>query len=82
MTDNHEFEQKVTAVIDETIRPALMTHGGGIDLVSADAGSGLVKVRLQGACSGCPGAMATLKSFVEARLVEAVPQVKGVEPVQ
>ena len=81
MTENTDFQDKVTRVIESTIRPALMSHGGGIDLVSADPETGLVKVKLQGACHGCPGAMATLKSFVEAQLMEAVPQVKEVEPV-
>ena len=81
MTDNNEFQMKISETIEQTIKPALASHGGGIELVSADAESGIVKVKLQGACSGCPGAMATLKGFVEAQLVEAVSEVKGVEPV-
>lgn len=70
------FEQKVKEVI-ETVRPALQSHGGDIELVSVDADN-TVKVRLQGACQGCPGAAMTLKTGVERILKEKVPQVKEV----
>ena len=70
------FEQKVKAVI-EAIRPNLQSHGGDVEFVSTEDGK-IVKVRLQGACSGCPGAKMTLKMGIERLLKEKVPQVKEV----
>jgi Fe-S cluster biogenesis protein NfuA len=75
------FSQEVTAVIDD-IRPALQADGGDIELVQADETTGMVSVRLQGACRGCPGATMTLKMGVERLLKEKVAGVKGVVAVQ
>jgi len=69
------FEEKVRDII-EAIRPNLQGHGGDIELISAE--NNRVKVRLQGACSGCPGAKMTLKMGVERLLKEKVPEVKEV----
>lgn len=73
------FEQKVQEIID-IIRPNLQSHGGDIELVGTDADN-TVRVRLQGACSGCPGARMTLKMGVERLLKEKIPQVKQVVAV-
>ncbi|HUU92745.1 MAG TPA: NifU family protein [Phycisphaerae bacterium] len=72
------MREKVEAVINE-IRPMLQADGGDIELV--DVEGGVVKVRLRGACAGCPGAQMTLKMAVERRLKEQVPGVERVEPV-
>ena len=69
------FEEKVKSVID-AIRPSLQDHGGDIELVGTDDNT--VSVRLQGACSGCPGAAMTLKMGVERLLKEKIPEVKEV----
>ena len=61
------------------IRPALEADGGGIELV--DIVDGVVRVRLQGACKGCPGAQMTMKMGVERILKEQVPEVKAVQAV-
>ncbi|MFC1762643.1 NifU family protein [Planctomycetota bacterium] len=74
-----DFEQRVQAAIDE-IRPALQSHGGDIELVGVDEDN-TVRVKLQGACSGCPGAAMTMKMGVERTLKERIPEVKGVEAV-
>jgi len=70
------FEEKVKDVI-EAIRPALQEHGGGVELVGTDDDN-TVKVRLQGACQGCPGATMTMKMGIEKILKEKVPEVKEV----
>ena len=70
------FEQKVKMIID-SIRPNLQGHGGDVEFVATENGS-TVKVRLQGACSGCPGAKMTLKMGIERLLKEKIPQVKEV----
>jgi len=72
-------ERKVAEVI-ETIKPYLRADGGGIELVEV-TDDGVVKVRLQGACRGCPGAQMTLRMGVEARLKKEVPEVTRVEAV-
>jgi len=70
------FEEKVKEVI-ESVRPALQAHGGDIELVGVDKDNA-VKVRLQGACQGCPGAAMTMKAGIERILKEKVPEVKEV----
>ena len=69
------FEEKVKEAI-EAIRPDLQSHGGDIELVGTEENS--VRVRLQGACSSCPGAQMTLKNGVERLLKEKIPELKEV----
>ena len=73
------MKEQVRAVIEE-IRPNLQADGGDIELVDVTQ-EGIVRVRLQGACSGCPGATMTLKMGVERLLKKRIPQVKSVESV-
>jgi len=61
------------------IKAGLQQDGGDIELVSVD--NGVVKVRLKGACAGCPMSQMTLANFVESELKKAVPGVKRVEAV-
>ena len=63
----------------DKIRPALRADGGDIELV--DVVDGVVKVRLTGACGGCPMSQMTLKMGVEKVLKQQVPEVKSVETV-
>ena len=73
------FQEKVADVI-ETVRPALQGHGGDVELVGVEEDN-TVKVRLQGACQGCPGAAMTMKMGIERILKEKVPEVKEVVAV-
>ena len=75
-TTQQSFGEKVKDVI-ESVRPALQAHGGDIELVETDDDNN-VKVRLQGACQGCPGAAMTMKAGIERILKEKVPEVKEV----
>ena len=70
------LQEKVKNII-EAIRPSLQAHGGDIELVGTDEDN-TVRVRLQGACEGCPGAQMTLKMGIERLLKEKVPEVKEV----
>lgn len=63
----------------ERIRPFLQRDGGDCELV--DVEDGIVKVRLLGACNGCPSSTITLKAGIERILLEEVPGVVGVEQV-
>jgi len=60
------------------IRPALQADGGDVELVDIDEDKGIVRVRLQGACSGCPSAQITLAMGIERAIKEKVPEVKEV----
>jgi len=64
----------------EEIKPFLQRDGGDIEFVEVTP-ENIVKVRLKGACHGCPGAQLTLKSIVERIIKEAVPEIAGVESV-
>jgi Fe-S cluster biogenesis protein NfuA len=71
---------KIRAIIDDKVRPALRDHGGGIEPLELIAG-GTLKVRLTGACAGCPGAQETLAGIVAAALKETAPEVREIVPV-
>lgn len=73
------LEQKVKNTIED-LRSALQSHGGDVELVGIDDDN-TVKVRLQGACQGCPGAAMTMKAGIERILKEKVPEVKEVVAV-
>jgi Fe-S cluster biogenesis protein NfuA len=73
------FEDKVREAI-ETVRPALKEHGGDVELVGTDDDN-TVRVRLQGACQGCPGAAMTMTMGIQRILKEKVPEVKEVVAV-
>ena len=71
------MKERVQEVIDK-IRPMLKADGGDVELV--DVGEdGVVKVRLQGACAGCPMSQMTLKNGIERLLKKEIPEVKSVE---
>jgi Fe-S cluster biogenesis protein NfuA len=61
----------------DRIRPALQADGGDVELVDVTE-EGIVKVRLRGACSGCPMSQITLKQGIEAALKSEIPEVKEV----
>lgn len=75
------LKEQVAPII-ETIRPMLQADGGDIELVDVAEDTGVVSVRLQGACKGCPGAQMTLKMGVERHLKEKVPAVTEVVAVE
>jgi len=71
------MKERVQEVI-EKIRPMLKADGGDVELI--DVGEdGVVKVRLQGACAGCPMSQMTLKNGIERLLKKEIPEVKSVE---
>lgn len=72
------MREQVEEVLKE-IRPGLQADGGDVELV--DVNDGVVRVRLTGACGGCPMSQMTLKMGIERRLRQRLPEVKGVESV-
>lgn len=74
------MREKVEAAL-EKIRPHLRRDGGDVELVEITAG-GVVRVRLTGACKGCPMSRLTLRNGVEKVVLKEVPEVMAVEAVQ
>ncbi|EGB14871.1 nitrogen-fixing NifU domain protein [Pseudodesulfovibrio mercurii] len=73
------MQKKVEAVLDK-VRPMLQGDGGDVELVEV-TDNGIVKVRLTGACKGCPMSQMTLKNGIERIILKEIPEVKGVEAV-
>ena len=71
-----ELEQKIVKILDEKIRPAVARDGG--DIKFKEFKDGVVKVQLQGSCSGCPSSTLTLKQGVQNLLFHYLPEVKEV----
>jgi Fe-S cluster biogenesis protein NfuA len=69
------MEDKVKEVLDK-VRPYLVKDGGNVELVEIDGGT--VKVKLVGACAGCPMSKMTLKNGIEKILKQEIPEVKEV----
>ena len=72
------MKEKVQEVLDK-IRPQLQADGGDVELV--DVQEGIVQVRLQGSCKGCPMSQMTLKNGIERILKEQIPEVTEVQSV-
>lgn len=72
------MKEKVQTALDK-IRPSLQADGGDVELV--DVVDGVVQVRLQGACAGCPMSQMTLKAGIERTLKEEIPEIVSVESV-
>lgn len=72
----NELEERIKTVLNDYVRPAVENDGGAITFHSFE--EGVVKVLLQGACSGCPSSTQTLKSGIENLLTNMIPQVKEV----
>ena len=72
------MQDQVREVLDK-IRPSLQADGGDVELV--DIVDGVVKVRLKGACAGCPMSQMTLKNGIEKFLKREIPEVVAVEGV-
>lgn len=74
------MKEKVREAMDK-IRPMLQRDGGDVELIEVDEASGVVKVRLTGACKGCPMSQMTLKAGIERFIKGEVPEVVSVEAV-
>jgi Fe-S cluster biogenesis protein NfuA len=79
MEEKISIREKVITALDR-IRPYLQNDGGDIDLIDI-TNDMIVKVKLTGACHGCPYAMQTLKAGVEQAVIQEVPEIKSVVSV-
>ena len=74
-----EIEKRIIQLLEEKIRPAIARDGG--DIKFKEFKNGIVKVQLQGSCSGCPSSTATLKMGIENMLKHYIPEVKRVDAI-
>ena len=75
-SDLNEIEKKIVDILEKKIRPAVARDGGDIKFKEFD--KGVVKVVLQGSCSGCPSSTMTLKQGVQNLLCHYIPEIKEV----
>ncbi|NLY11630.1 MAG: NifU family protein [Firmicutes bacterium] len=73
------MKEQVQKVLDK-IRPAIQADGGNVEFVEIDENN-VVKVRLTGACAGCPMSQLTLKQGIESIIKQEIPEIKAVENV-
>lgn len=73
------MKEKVQAALDK-VRPSLQADGGDVQLIDVTP-EGIVQVKLQGACAGCPMSQMTLKNGIERFLKNEIPEVQSVESV-
>ncbi|MBP6945236.1 NifU family protein [Patescibacteria group bacterium] len=76
-----QLSQDIENVL-QVLRQGLAMHGGNVELVDVNMETGLVQVRMQGSCVGCPMSEMTLKAGIEDTLKEMVPEVKEVVQVE
>ena len=76
ISDLNEIEEKIVKILEQKIRPAVARDGG--DIKFKEFKDGVVKVQLQGSCSGCPSSTMTLKQGVQNLLCHYLPEVKEV----
>ena len=79
-SDLSEIEEKIVKILEQKIRPAVARDGG--DIKFKEFKNGIVKVQLQGSCSGCPSSTMTLKQGVQNLLCHYLPEVKEVVAIQ
>tara|TARA_B100001057_G_scaffold454409_1_gene500173 strand:+ start:366 stop:905 length:540 start_codon:yes stop_codon:yes gene_type:complete len=78
-SDLNDIEKKIVKILDQKIRPAVARDGG--DIKFKEFKNGVVKVQLQGSCSGCPSSTMTLKQGVQNLLCHYLPEVKEVQAI-
>ena len=77
---NKNMEDKIKEALDE-IRPHLQMDGGDVEFVSFNKEEGILKVKLQGACLGCPMSRITLQEGIGKTVREKIPEVKIIQAV-
>ena len=78
-SEDSDIVKQIKELLDTRVRPAVAMDGG--DIVYDNFENGIVYLHMQGACSGCPSSMATLKMGIENMLKHYIPEVKEVRPV-
>lgn len=74
------MRDRIETVLDE-IRPTLQADGGDVEFIDYNTDTGVVLVRMKGACGNCPMSLMTLKQGIEARMKAAIPEVQSVDQI-
>ena len=77
--EEDELTRRIKALLESHVRPAVAQDGG--DIIYESFQDGILKLRLQGSCSGCPSSTMTLKAGIEGLMTRMIPEVKTVEAV-
>ncbi|KAJ2813962.1 hypothetical protein H4S07_000256 [Coemansia furcata] len=80
--EDSEIVSEIKELLESRVRPSIQEDGGDLDFVSFDEATGVVRIRLRGACRGCASSSVTLKHGVEGMLTYYIPEVLGVESVE
>ncbi len=79
VSQDSEIVQRIKSILEDNVRPAVAMDGGDIEFDSFE--EGIVRLKMKGACSGCPSSAMTLKMGIEGLLTRFIPEVKSVEAV-
>lgn len=79
--EDDELTERIKSLLESHVRPAVAMDGGDIIYESFNEGDGVLKLRLQGSCQGCPSSTFTLKQGIENLMNRMIPEVKTVEAV-
>ncbi|WP_409019570.1 NifU family protein [Brevundimonas vesicularis] len=79
--EDNEIVAEIKALLDSRVRPAVAQDGGDILFDHFDEETGILRLRMRGACSGCPSSSATLKAGVEQMMRHYIPEVTSVEQI-
>jgi len=79
--EDSEIVTEIKALLDSRVRPAVAQDGGDILFDAFDEATGVLRLRMRGACAGCPSSALTLKAGVEQMMKHYVPEVTSVEQV-
>jgi len=75
------LQEKIEKVIEEKLKPALQSHGGGVEIVEIDEKKAIVKVKFSGACIGCPMGDMTFDGMIKEVLLSEIEELNSVELV-
>ena len=73
-----EMIERIEKVLEQDVRPSLLSHEGNVQIVSYEGKSKILRVRLTGQCSGCPSAQLTTEEVIEKAVKEKIPEVEQV----
>jgi len=76
--DMAEMIERIEKVLEQDVRPSLLSHEGNVQIVSYEEKSKILRVRLTGQCSGCPSAQLTTEEVIEKAVKEKIPEVEQV----
>ena len=82
MNNKQTLRERVEHIMETRLKPAIQMDGGDIELIDVNENSNIVTVQLGGACVGCPMSHITLTMGVERELLDAIPEIEGIEVLE